>query len=98
MKGCELLDSGRNGRRDILTGSLRRLFSCFPPDAVSEHRRSAQALLTLASTSAQVTQSRSCACKVVNSTLYTTMFRGPSQLLGNLNRTPPPNIHCLITR
>jgi hypothetical protein len=37
---------------DIFRGSLRRQFCHFPPDAVSQRRRSAQALFTLASPSA----------------------------------------------
>ncbi|KAF8846621.1 hypothetical protein BDZ45DRAFT_812191 [Acephala macrosclerotiorum] len=41
-------------------GNLRRHFFEFALDAVSQRRRSAQALLTLASPSTQVAQSRSC--------------------------------------
>ena len=42
------------------SGNLRRLFFTFASNAVSQRRRSAQALLTLASPSTQVAQSHSC--------------------------------------
>jgi hypothetical protein len=37
------------------SGNLSRIFTSLPSNAVSNHRRSAQALLALASPSAQVT-------------------------------------------
>jgi len=54
----------RTLEREILvadySGNLRQHFFDFASHSVSQRRRSAQALLTLASPSAQVAQSRSC--------------------------------------
>jgi hypothetical protein len=41
-------------------GSLRRILTCVASNTASQHRRSAQTLLTLAPPSPQVAQSRSC--------------------------------------
>ena len=88
-------------------GNLRRHFFTFASNAVSQRRRSAQALLTLASPSTQVAQSRSCSpfyeylvtyYSVYHRSyqLYTTMFRGLSRLPGP--KQDPPKIHRLIAR
>jgi hypothetical protein len=86
-------------------GSLRRHFFTFASNAVSQRRRSAQALLTLASPSTQEgTQSHSCSRllfgsaerKFVNFTrLY---LGGPSWLLGSPNRTPSKYVFLIQIR
>jgi hypothetical protein len=57
---CTSVFSNTSSSSPSFSGSLRRQFCPIAPDAVSQRRRSAQALLTLASPSAQVAQSRSC--------------------------------------